>query len=994
MRIKLLRIVVAVICLFVVSVHSKAQGFSFNCTKDTLIPGCAPGICITLKGIIPDIHSLSTSYSINPASTVAGCMPVIVQPNDPAGTSAGVTVDDTYSGMINIGFPFVFFGTVYNSLVVSTNGYLSFDISLAGSASHWQNYGDLPNAQYDRALIMGPYHDLYPGQPTSPTQRIQYQQFGIAPYRRWVLSFFKVPLFQCTGLIQNTHQIILYESTGIIDVNIFDKQICAGWNNGKAMVGIQNFARTQGLTAPARRMSDPPWGTIGMNESWRFVPNAGPSLFKRVELYDLAGNLVTTGTVTILGNGMMEASFPNVCPPSGGTTPYIIRSVYQKIDDPAVEVFGSDTVNIIRSSNQQANVISSPTSCSGSTNGTITVTPTNGTGPYTYSLDGAPPIAGPSPFTFNNVAAGVHNIVVADAFGCTSLPLPVTVTAGPPINTTINKTDVLCNGTATGTITVVQPATGVPPFQYSLDGINWQNNNLFTGLTAGIYTVYYREGAGCQGSQSITINQPALLAASLIAAPVICNGQNNGTITVTATGGVSPYQYSLDGGINWQAGNIFSVPAGNYVITTRDINNCLFTQNITVTEPAVLTANSVNNNASCDGGNDGMITINATGGNTGGYQYSIDGINFQTTNIFNVGPGNYSITIRDTKGCLTTFTTTVGLTNNLTFIPQTDPVICEGTATQLNLVSNGTIYSWSPATGLSNPTSNNPVANPTVTTAYVVTTTLGRCSAMDTVIVNVNAAPVPNAGPDGFICYGQTYQLQGSGGTQYSWSPNTYLDNPTLSSPVSSATRDIVYTLSILSDLNGCASLVTDEMRLDVTPPIKVQTFPFDTVVYSTDMIQLLAVPSDSDVIKYNWSPPRGLDNPFIANPVVTAGAVGDLVQYEVTTSTIAGCKGLGYVTIKVYKGPDLYVPTGFTPNNDGKNDEFIPFPVGIKQLTFFRVFNRWGQMIFSTKQLHEGWDGNLQGVEQPTGTYIWMAEAITNENKTIIKKGIVTLIR
>ncbi|HMU47816.1 MAG TPA: gliding motility-associated C-terminal domain-containing protein [Chitinophagaceae bacterium] len=918
-----------------------------------------------------------------------------MQPNDPAGTATNLTVDDTYSGVINLGFPFPFYGNIYNSLVASTNGYLSFDVSRAGQMAAWQINNDLPSTSYDRAMIMGPNHDLYPGQPTSPTQRIQYQVFGVAPQRRWILSYYKVPLFSCTSSIENTHQIILYESTGIVEVTIFSKQICIGWNSGRAIVGIQDFNRTQGMMAPGRAaLANPPWGTVGMNESWRFVPNSGPSLFKRVELYDLSGTLISTGTTTNLGNGRLEASFPNVCPSSGGTTTYIVRSVYEKIDDPTVEIFGNDTVNVIRSADQQADVTSSATSCSGATNGTITVTPTNGTGPYTYSLDGAPAVAGTAPYTFMNVPAGSHNVVVFDAFGCVSVPLPVTVAAGPPLSTTVNKTDALCNGTPTGTITVTQPSTGVPPYEYSLDGVTWQASNTFTGLPAGVYTVYYREGAGCQGSQTITINEPATLGASVISTAVICNGQNNGTITVTATGGVSPYQYSLDGGTTWQAGNVFTVPAGNYTVTIRDINNCLTTQNITVTEPAALTANSANSNASCDGGNDGTITVNANGGNTGGYQYSIDGTTFQSSNIFNVGPGNYTIWVKDNQGCTTTFNTTVGLTNNLTFTPQTDPVICEGTSTQLSLNSNGTIYSWSPSTGLSDTTIYNPTANPIVTTQYIVSTTLGRCSAKDTVIVNVNAAPIPNAGADGFICYGQTYQLQGSGGTQYSWSPSTYLDDPLKPNAVSSAPKDIIYTLSIVSDINGCASLVTDEMRLDVTPPIKVQTFPFDTVAYSTDIFQLLAVPSDSDVINYSWSPSIGLDNPFIANPIVTAGAIGDVVQYQVTTSTIAGCKGYGYVTVKVYKGPDLYVPTGFTPNNDGKNDKFTPFPVGIKELKYFRVFNRWGQMVFSTKQLHDGWDGRLQGTEQPTGTYVWMAEAVTNEDKIITKKGVVTLIR
>ena len=554
-------------------------------------------------------------------------------------------------------------------------------------------------------------------------------------------------------------------------------------------------------------------------------------------------------------------------------------------------------------------------------------------------------------------------------------------------------THALCNGSATGIITVMVPTTGTPPYQYSLDGVTWQSSNVFSGLPAGAYTYYFNEANGCLGAQNATVVQPTAISSSASTVAVVCNGQNNGIITVTVTGGVGSYQYSINGGSTWQSSNVFNVAAGTYTITIRDGNNCITTQAATVTEPVLLTAASANSAASCDGGNDGVITVTANGGNAG-YQYSLDGITFQASNVFNVAPGNYTVTVKDNLGCTATFNTTVLLGSNFTLTPQTDPTICEGRSTQLQLNSNATVYTWTPAIGLSSTTIANPVANPIVTTQYIVTATLGRCSGEDTVIVNVNAAPIPDAGSDGFICFGQTYQLNASGGTQYSWSPITYLNNPAIANPISTPAKDINYTLSIMSDINGCASLTTDQMRIDVTPPIKVKTFPYDTVGYNGDQFRLLAVPSDTDVINYSWSPVLGLSDPNIANPIVTAGVIGDVVQYRVVTSTIAGCKGEGYVTVRVYKGPDIYVPTGFTPNNDGKNDKFTPFPVGMKSYKYFRVFNRWGQLVFSTSKLHDGWDGKLGGRDQATGTYVWMIEGVTKDDRVITKKGTITLIR
>lgn len=640
-----------------------------------------------------------------------------------------------------------------------------------------------------------------------------------------------------------------------------------------------------------------------------------------------------------------------------------------------------------------ANAVPASTSCNGAANGSITVTPTNGTAPYTFSVDGGAFLSGASPYTFTNLAAGAHTIRVTDASGCMTNIINVNVAVGPTLTTTVSKTDALCNGASTGSITVTQPSIGTAPYEYSLDGTNWQSSNVFNGLAAGTYTVYYREADGCQGSQSITVAEPAVMTSSSSMVPVVCNGEGNGIITITAGGGVTPYEYSIDGGANWQSSNIFNVPAGTYTVTIRDANGCTRTETINVTEPVVLSALSNNGDASCDGGDDGVITVTANGGNPG-YTYSLDAVNFQSSNVFNVGPGNYTVTVRDNLGCETSFNTTVGLNSNFSLTPQADVTICEGTSTQLSLTSNATQYSWSPGTGLSSTTIHNPVANPTVTTTYTVTATLGRCSGTDDVIVNVNAAPIPDAGPDGYICYGQTYQLQGSGGNVYAWTPSTYLDNTSISNPVSTPDKDIIYTLAIVSDANGCASLTTDQVRIDVTPPIKINTYPYDTVAYNGDLIPLLAVPSDTDVINFLWSPTIGLSDPTIANPTATVGAIGEVTQYQVTGTTIAGCKGEGYVTVRVYKGPDIYVPTGFTPNGDGRNDRFTPFPVGVKSYKYFRIFNRWGQLVFSTSTLHHGWDGKFQGVEQPNGVYVWMIEGITKDNRVITKKGTVAIIR
>ncbi|HNL66473.1 MAG TPA: hypothetical protein PKL81_15355, partial [Ferruginibacter sp.] len=239
---------------------------------------------------------------------------------------------------------------------------------------------NLPSALYDAALIMGPYHDLDPSVGTSPTQKIKYDIVGTAPTRQFILSFYKVPLFltSCNGLFENTHQIILYESSGIIEVSVFDKQICTGWNQGRAMIGLQDDTKTKGIMAPTRTASDPPWGSIGMNETWRFIPTVGSPLYRGVQLLDATGAVVATGDTIRVDDHTFEWNFTNICAPANTTSLYVVKTTYARIDDPTQTFYALDTINVTRTNSLAGTTSTTPTTC-GVSVGTITVTPSAGT---------------------------------------------------------------------------------------------------------------------------------------------------------------------------------------------------------------------------------------------------------------------------------------------------------------------------------------------------------------------------------------------------------------------------------------------------------------------------------------------------------------------------------------------------------------------------------------------------------------------------------------
>lgn len=141
----------------------------------------------------------------------------------------------------------------------------------------------------------------------------------------------------------------------------------------------------------------------------------------------------------------------------------------------------------------------------------------------------------------------------------------------------------------------------------------------------------------------------------------------------------------------------------------------------------------------------------------------------------------------------------------------------------------------------------------------------------------------------------------------------------------------------------------------------------------------------------YTWYPPLGLDNPHIANPVAT---LNNDITYTLTASAEVGCATTDTLHLKVIKGPEIYVPTAFTPNGDGRNDKFKIIPVGITEISFFKIMNRWGQVIYSSKNASSGWDGTINGTPQPAGTYVWMVAGKTMDNRTMQKQGTVVLIR
>ena len=167
---------------------------------------------------------------------------------------------------------------------------------------------------------------------------------------------------------------------------------------------------------------------------------------------------------------------------------------------------------------------------------------------------------------------------------------------------------------------------------------------------------------------------------------------------------------------------------------------------------------------------------------------------------------------------------------------------------------------------------------------------------------------------------------------------------------------------------------------------------PRDTVLAVGAPLSLYAVDVNNvGFTQYEWLPYYGLNNPLIANP--TAILDKD-ITYTVTARTALGCVATDKIKIQVYRGPEIYVPNAFTPNRDSKNDILKAIPVGIRSFSYFRIYDRWGSLVFSITDPSIGWDGRIKGTEQSTATYVWMAEGIDYTGKVVRKKGSVIIIK
>lgn len=319
-----------------------------------------------------------------------------------------------------------------------------------------------------------------------------------------------------------------------------------------------------------------------------------------------------------------------------------------------------------------------------------------------------------------------------------------------------------------------------------------------------------------------------------------------------------------------------------------------------------------------------------------------------------------------------------------------DTTICQGDSIQLGAITDGLSFAWTPAANLDDATIINPVAVTNTSTTYQITATVGSCTATDQVVVTTVPYPIANAGQDPVICYNTSTQLNAViTGSSFNWSPVAYLSNPSILNPVAAPPRTTTYVLSAYDTL-GCPKPGIDTLTIVVNP--KVNAFAGnDTLVVINQPLQF----NGTGGVNYLWTPSTALSDPTIFNPVGVYDLSIDSIRYKLIVTDAIGCADSAYIMVKVFKTqPYIFVPTAFTPNNDGLNDVIKPIAAGIQKINYFSIYNRWGQLVFTTTINGQGWDGRVNGQLQSSGVFVWMASGLDYLGGKFFMKGTVTLIR
>lgn len=682
---------------------------------------------------------------------------------------------------------------------------------------------------------------------------------------------------------------------------------CNGLSNGSATVAV-----TGGTTPYSYTWSPAPGGgqgtasvtglssqiyTVNISDAGGCLTTATTSITQPAILTSTftTGNIscyngITNVTVTV-GGGVGGYSY--TWSPTGGNSSIannLTAGSYTVLLKDANNCTITAVTNIIQPTALSATVTTSDASCS-LANGSATINASGGTPGYAYFWT---PSANTSSVA-TGLAAGNYTVTVTDVFNCT---LTTTAVINQPVSftSTLNVTNVSCNGGANGTASVTISG-GLLPYTYSWSPApgSGQGTSLASGLTAGIYTVMILDANNCGVSVVANVTQPAALTSSIVSNNVSCNGDSNGGATVTATGGTTGYSY------NWlPSGGTASVAiglsAGSYTAVVTDGNSCTVTAITNITEPAVISTSISSTNITCNGAANGSATVTVAGGMPGyTYTWSPSGGNTSIAN--GLSPNTFTVSIQDLNNCLTTTVVSITQPAALTAIATQTNITCFGANTgSANMqVNGGTVpytYSWSVA-GNTSPNINSLTAGSY--TCFISDN--NNCTITQSVTLIQPTLLV--AGTTNYsICAGMSVSItsSASGGVGpyvFSWNGGSILGQNINVNPISNT----VYTL-VVTDNNGCNSLpVISSVSVLSQPTVSINGN--NSICFGGSSVLSASVIGATSNINYLWTP-----GSFTTSAITVTPATNVVYIVSVSSTGLCPFNSQNQVTVVVNPNP------------------------------------------------------------------------------------------
>jgi gliding motility-associated-like protein len=755
-------------------------------------------------------------------------------------------------------------------------------------------------------------------------------------------------------------------------------------------------------------------------------------------------NITTSGTFTVTvtdGNGCQNTSAPttitvNALPaatitPSGATTFCAGGSVNLTSSAGTSYLWSnastSASITNITTSGTFTVTVTDGNGCQNTASRIITVNPLptatiTASGPLTFCAGNSVNLTANNAVSYlwsngattnalsNITNSGTFTVTVTDINGCsnTASPVAVTVHALPTLNIT-NPSPICSPGTVNLTAAAITSGSSAG-LQYSY----WTNVAATTALTApssvGTSGTYYIRAIetvnNCSVIRPVTVSILPQ-AAMVINTPAAVCAPNTVDITAAAVTNGSTvgltYTYFTDamGTVTLNNANAIAQSGTYYIKGTPAIGcSAVVPVQVIINPPPALVVN--NPSAVCAPSLIDLTRNEITSGSENNlrFNYYIDAaLNAEIGNPAQINnSGTYYIrATSNTTGCRSSLPVTVTVNPIPSGQLQVPAVnfICENST--LTLTASGSAnYQWlrngQIISGATTATYDAATAG-TYTVRFISAQGCSR-QASENIVLELLSQPIVDFSVTN-ACVGVTTSFQNrsqtpnAGGINWLWEFGDGSSSNQFSTQYGYLTPG-VYQVRLTASNPNCSVSASKTMEYIVRTAARAIRYPDVETLRGV----AVTVNARSNIgNQYLWSPITGVNQPTIATPVIT---VNETTLYTVAITSDIGCVTTDTVLVKIIPGTDIFVPQGFTPNNDGQNDRLFPILVGMRQLNYFKVFNRWGNMIFSTNSATpaEGWNGVYLGAVQPTGAYTWIAEAVDLQGRVVRRTGTVMLLR